>query len=70
MEFDAVIINDASEVKYDSNSEIDMHLLYVAMTRALHELDVMYDTKITDVLSELNNLNKITDKPKQLVRKI
>lgn len=70
LEFDAVIINDASEVKYDSNSEIDMHLLYVAMTRALHELDVMYDTKITDVLSELNNLNKITDKPKQLVRKI
>lgn len=70
LEFDAVIINDASEKKYNSGSNIDLHLLYVAMTRALHQLDILYDTKLSSVLNDLNNLNK-TDKIEQkLIKKI
>lgn len=42
LEFDAVIINDASEEIYSSKSDYDMRLLYVAMTRALHELKIFY----------------------------
>ena len=47
LEFDAVLINDASESKYSSSSKVDMHLLYVASTRALHELDISYTGEIT-----------------------
>lgn len=42
LEFDAVIINNASEDVYSSTSKLDMKLLYVAVTRALHELDITY----------------------------
>lgn len=52
LEFDAVIIPDASEGKYDSNREIDMKLLYVAMTRPLHELTVLYKERIVKPLQK------------------
>ena len=52
LEFDAVIINDASSDIYDSKNSIDMHLLYVALTRALHELKVLYSNVITESLVE------------------
>ena len=52
LEFDAVVINNASSNIYDSNNSVDMHLLYVALTRALHELKIMYDKDITEALSE------------------
>ncbi len=42
LEFDAVIINDASSYKYDVDDKVDMHLLYVACTRALHYLEILY----------------------------
>jgi DNA helicase II / ATP-dependent DNA helicase PcrA len=42
LEFDAVIINNASETIYSSDKNLDMKLLYVAITRALHELDIVY----------------------------
>ena len=42
-----------------------MHLLYVAGTRALHELDVLYDKDLCPVF--LNE--KSMDKPKVLARK-
>ena len=51
LEFDAVVINNASNEIYDSDNSIDMHLLYVALTRALHELKIMYDKDITSALS-------------------
>lgn len=38
LEFDAVVIEDESENKYKRNSLTDNKKLYVAMTRALHEL--------------------------------
>ena len=40
LEFDGVIITDASEEKYSSEKAIDMKLLYVAMTSPFHELKV------------------------------
>ena len=39
LEFDAVIISDASV--YEETNSLDMKLLYVAITRALHELDII-----------------------------
>ena len=65
LEFDAVMINDASNKVYDENNMDDMHLLYVAETRALHELDVLYDKVLCPVLSNEKSMNK----PKVLVRK-
>jgi DNA helicase-2/ATP-dependent DNA helicase PcrA len=50
LEFDGVIISNASEGKYDSNKNIDMKLLYVAMTRPLHELNVLYNNNIVKPL--------------------
>ena len=50
LEFDGTIISDASCNRYDSNKVIDMKLLYVAMTRALHECQVLYHQDITNVL--------------------
>ena len=65
LEFDAVMINDASNKVYDENNMDDMHLLYVAETRALHELDVLYDKVLCPVFSNEKSMNK----PKVLVRK-
>ena len=56
LEFDAVILNNANEEIYSSNSSLDMKLLYVALTRALHELDIVYTGTITKPLS--GNLKK------------
>lgn len=50
LEFDAVIINNASEEIYSSENKLDMKLLYVAITRALHELDIIYNDEITKTL--------------------
>ncbi len=47
LEFDAVIITNASEEVFNSNNPNDMKLLYVSMTRPLHELIIMYDNNIT-----------------------
>ncbi len=52
LEFDAVIINNANEKIYSSNSQLDMKLLYVAITRALHELDIVYSDKLTNTLEK------------------
>lgn len=64
LEFDTVIINDASDNIYSIDSDVDMHLLYVASTRALHEQIILYDKKITPVYEE--NLEKT--KVKNLVK--
>ncbi len=50
LEFDAVIINDAGEDIYSSDNPLDMKLLYVALTRALHELDIVYAGELTKPL--------------------
>ncbi len=47
LEFDCTIVNDASSNIYNAQSDVDMHLLYVASTRALHEQLVLYNKNIT-----------------------
>ncbi len=46
LEFDVVIIADAQDDIYKYNNKLDMKLLYVSMTRALHKLELVYDTNI------------------------
>ena len=40
LEFDAIILPDVSNKNY--NSTIDKHILYVACTRALQQLNIYY----------------------------
>ncbi len=42
MEFDAVILINPTEQKFDSHNAVDIKLLYVAMTRALHRLYIYH----------------------------
>lgn len=49
LEFDAVVLSDAGE-KYYSSSVHDARLLYVAITRALHSLTVVYTGSLTPLL--------------------
>ncbi len=42
LEFQAVIICDANEINYSTQKPYDGRLLYVAITRALHELHILY----------------------------
>lgn len=65
LEFDAVIINNANESIYSSSNILDMKLLYVAITRALHELDIVYTGEVSKPLE--NHLKKNIQK--QLIRK-
>lgn len=65
LEFDAVIINNANENIYSSSNPLDMKLLYVAVTRALHELDIVYTGEVSKPLK--NHLKKNIQK--QLIRK-
>ena len=44
---------DSNEDIYNSNSQTDMKLLYVAMTRALHELHINYSAQLTRPLERL-----------------
>ena len=52
LEFDAVIINDACEKIYSSERSLDMKLLYVAITRALHEIDIIYNGELVKPLKK------------------
>lgn len=60
LEFDAVILNNVNDKIYSCDSTLDMKLLYVAVTRALHELDVTYNGKLPEVLQKF-----VTEKIKQ-----
>ena len=51
LEFDAVIVTNANNENYNKDNILDMKLLYVALTRALHELDVIYEDNLCDVLA-------------------
>ncbi len=49
LEFDEVIIPQASEVNY--RTEIDRSMLYVAVTRAMHRLSLTYTGELTSLIS-------------------
>ena len=42
LEFDCVILTDIDDKNYDKDNILDMKLLYVGITRALHNLDILY----------------------------
>jgi DNA helicase-2/ATP-dependent DNA helicase PcrA len=67
LEFDCVLLNNASSKKYDPNNETDMHLLYVATTRALHEQVVMYDGEITLPLKGQLKQDKVLSKKNKTI---
>ena len=52
LEFDSVIIYNANDVVY-TDKNIDMKLLYVAITRAMHELYINYNGTLTNALQSL-----------------
>ena len=62
LEFDCTALSDASNSKYNVNDNVDMHLLYVASTRALHELCVLYNSNITKVYEGLAKDKEMTRK--------
>lgn len=66
LEFDAVIIYNANTKNYNSNSEIDMKLLYVAITRALHELNINYNNQLTEPLEIMVKENAKQNKIKKI----
>lgn len=51
LEFDTVIVVDVTNEKYSKDSILDMKLLYVALTRALHELEILHEDNLCEVLS-------------------
>lgn len=51
LEFDAVILWDVNSKNYELNDE-NIKLLYVAITRALHELYVLYTDNLTELLED------------------
>lgn len=61
LEFDAVIIYNANDRNYSSRN-IDMKLLYVASTRAMHDLVINYDGELSLPLKSLEKKNKVLKK--------
>ena len=56
LEFDAVLISDAGNEYYDQS---ETKLLYVAVTRALHKLEIYYTNELCSILSDCkDNSNK------------
>lgn len=49
LEFDSVILFNASSEKY-KNNVLDIKLLYVAITRAMSKLDIFYLGKMSEIL--------------------
>lgn len=49
LEFDAVIVYDAGRRQFDDR-ELDAKLLYVALTRAMHQLYVLYTDEVSPLL--------------------
>ena len=52
LEFDCTIVHGASPDQYNINNEVDMKLLYVALTRGLHEEMVLYNKELVDPLKK------------------
>ena len=57
LEFDSVILYNANNINY-TDSDIDSKLLYVAMTRAMHELYLNYNGELPTSLKSLSKENK------------
>ena len=64
LEFDAVILYNANDKNYDYNSIIDMKLLYVGITRALHKLKINCNGELAKPLKTLLKEKSIQKKLK------
>jgi DNA helicase-2/ATP-dependent DNA helicase PcrA len=51
LEFDIVFIFDASSSNYSVNENLEIKLLYVAITRAMHKLYIFYNNELTQLFS-------------------
>ena len=51
LEFDCVILSEVTDKEY--SSERDRQILYIAATRALHELEILYLGKKSKFISEI-----------------
>lgn len=58
LEFDAVIIPNASKERYIVDNITDMKLLYVSVTRAQHDLHVYYHGELTPLLGNKTNTDQ------------
>ncbi len=56
IEFEAVIIFNVNNDEYNFSKEYDGHLLYVATTRALHHLSILFAGVISSYLENIDNL--------------
>ena len=63
LEFDAVIVYNANDKNYGETS-IDMKLLYVAMSRAMHSLCIDYDGELPYYLKKLSKSGNILQRIK------
>lgn len=62
LEFDCVIMADAGETRF-ANTPLDGRLLYVCLTRPLHELAVLYGGELTPLLCEAKALSEVNSAP-------
>lgn len=60
LEFDSVILSDASKEKY-GNNELDAKLLYIAITRAMHTLDIYYSKERSELLTDRKREKKYNE---------
>lgn len=51
LEFDAIILVGVDSDVYEVDKDVDMKLLYVAMTRALHKTNIFYTTELPSILN-------------------
>ena len=65
LEFDSVILSDVSKENY-KNNELDAKLLYVAITRAMHTLDIYHTGELTNLLEARNRCDEKKEK-KELI---
>ena len=52
LEFDCVILTNVDDANYNKDNVLDMKLLYVGITRALHNLDVLYSNNKHSLYNE------------------
>lgn len=50
LEFDSIILLNVDNDNYNINNILDMKLLYVSLTRALHKLDILYNNSLCEIL--------------------
>ncbi|NLL76087.1 MAG: AAA family ATPase [Clostridiales bacterium] len=71
LEFDAVLLFNADDKNYPTEDGF-VKLLYVAVTRALHEMVVLYSGRLTDLIaapvSEGKKLKYLVEQPKPIAR--